>query len=336
MRSIWEQQILGLGRSYYQKVDEKNKQTLADYSEYISALNTAIGQRTKDFKGTIKPKLLPEEMVQYLLKSLKVHIQKSGMDVSATKEKALEKLSKFNVKIGYPNKWKDYSKLSIGTSLFENVLHVNKWVFEEESCKTRRSIAYYSPYVITSIVFLLAILQPPFYDYRADAAINFGGIGAQYDGNGNLNNWWTAEDKEKFDASADALVKQFEDIRTCTRINPVMTSVKNELVGSWKLLSYIELPIDGSDSLFPVGKNAEGILMYSPDGFMSVQIMAQDRPPLVSGDRFAATQEESLAVINTFIAFSAAYQILENRVVTYQIKTSLFPNWAETDTGAHL
>lgn len=107
-----------------------------------------------------------------------------------------------------------------------------------------------------------------------------------------------------------------------------MTSVKNELVGSWKLLSYIELPIDGSDSLFPVGKNPEGILMYSPDEFMSVQIMAQNRPPLVSGDRFAATQEESLAVINTFIAFSGAYQILENRVVSYQIKTSLFPNWA--------
>ncbi|MGJ1387679.1 M13 family metallopeptidase [Sphingobacterium spiritivorum] len=375
---------LGLGRSYYQKVDEKNKQTLADYSEYISALNTAVGQRTKDLKGPkvvafekeiasrlktieesrdaqkrynpvavkdlnkivknidiakyisdlgfkadtviiselkyyqeldqiLKPenlaqikevlrfhimnnaaglltadldqlsfnfwgkklngqqeqraldkrglafvnarvgdllgkvyvkdnfppqaKTAAEEMVQYLLKSFEVHIKNLAWMSPATKEKALEKLSKFNVKIGYPNKWKDYSKLSIGTSLFENALHVNKWAFEENRAKQGKPVdksewsmtpqtvnAYYSP-LFNEIVFPAAILQSPFYDYRADAAINFGGIGAvighelshgfddsgaQYDGNGNLNNWWTTEDKEKFDASADALVKQFE------------------------------------------------------------------------------------------------------------------------------
>jgi putative endopeptidase len=84
--------------------------------------------------------------------------------------------------------------------------------------------AYYSP-LFNEIVFPAAILQPPFYDYKADAAVNFGGIGAvighelshgfddsgsQYDGNGNLNNWWTDEDREKFEAAADALVAQFE------------------------------------------------------------------------------------------------------------------------------
>ncbi|SUJ24688.1 Neutral endopeptidase [Sphingobacterium spiritivorum] len=182
-------------------------------------------------------KTAAEEMVQYLLKSFEVHIKNLAWMSPATKEKALEKLSKFNVKIGYPNKWKDYSKLSIGTSLFENASHVNKWAFEENRAKQGKPVdksewsmtpqtvnAYYSP-LFNEIVFPAAILQPPFYDYRADAAINFGGIGAvighelshgfddsgaQYDGNGNLNNWWTAEDKEKFDASADALVKQFE------------------------------------------------------------------------------------------------------------------------------
>lgn len=178
-----------------------------------------------------------EELVQYLIKSFEVHINDLDWMSDVTKEKALEKLAKFNVKIGYPDKWKDYSKLEVGNSLFENVHSLNRWVFEDNLAKQDKPVdktewgmtpqtvnAYYSP-LFNEIVFPAAILQPPFYDYRADAAVNFGGIGAvighelshgfddsgsQYDGDGNLNNWWTAEDKEKFDAAADALVAQFE------------------------------------------------------------------------------------------------------------------------------
>jgi putative endopeptidase len=178
-----------------------------------------------------------EELVQYLIKSFEVHINDLDWMSAVTKEKALEKLAKFNVKIGYPDKWKDYSKLEVGTSLFENVHALNRWAFEDNLAKQGKPVdktewgmtpqtvnAYYSP-LFNEIVFPAAILQPPFYDYRADAAVNFGGIGAvighelshgfddsgsQYDGDGNLNNWWTPEDKEKFEAAADALVAQFE------------------------------------------------------------------------------------------------------------------------------
>lgn len=178
-----------------------------------------------------------EELVKYLIKSFEVHIKELDWMSAPTKEKALEKLAKFNVKIGYPDKWKDYSKLQVGTSLFENVHALNKWAFEDNLAKQGKPVdktewgmtpqtvnAYYSP-LFNEIVFPAAILQAPFYDYRADAAVNFGGIGAvighelshgfddsgsQYDGDGNLNNWWTPEDKEKFDAAADALVAQFE------------------------------------------------------------------------------------------------------------------------------
>ncbi len=178
-----------------------------------------------------------EELVKYLIKSFEVHIKELDWMSAPTKEKALEKLAKFNVKIGYPDKWKDYSKLQVGTSLFENVHALNKWAFEDNLAKQGKPVdktewgmtpqtvnAYYSP-LYNEIVFPAAILQAPFYDYRADAAVNFGGIGAvighelshgfddsgsQYDGDGNLNNWWTPEDKEKFDAAADALVAQFE------------------------------------------------------------------------------------------------------------------------------
>jgi len=375
---------LGLGRSYYQKVDEKNTETLGEYANFISQLYTAVGQKTRDLKGpkivafekevaaklktveesrnsaarynpvavsdlktmvknfdvakyisdlgfkadtviiseikyykeldeifkpenleTIKEVLkfhvmndaagyltadldalnfefwgkklkgqqeqrslekrglafvnsnagdllgklyvvdnfppeaknAAEEMVQYLIKSFEQHIKDLKWMSPATKVKALEKLSKFNVKIGYPDKWKDYSKLTVGTSLFENVLAANKWAFEENIAKQGKPVdktewgmtpqtvnAYYSP-LFNEIVFPAAILQPPFYDYKADAAVNFGGIGAvighelshgfddsgaQYDGNGNLNNWWTDADKKKFEQSTAALVKQFE------------------------------------------------------------------------------------------------------------------------------
>lgn len=178
-----------------------------------------------------------EELVQYLIKSFEVHINALDWMSDVTKEKALEKLAKFNVKIGYPDKWKDYSKLEVGNSLFDNVHRLNRWTFEDNLAKQGKPVdktewgmtpqtvnAYYSP-LFNEIVFPAAILQSPFYDYRADAAVNFGGIGAvighelshgfddsgsQYDGDGNLNNWWTPEDKEKFDAAADALVAQFE------------------------------------------------------------------------------------------------------------------------------
>lgn len=177
-----------------------------------------------------------QEMVDYLVKSFEQHIRQLQWMSAATKEKALEKLGKFNVKIGYPDKWKDYSGLHVGPSLFENVLNARRWQFEENRAKQDKPVdktewgmtpqtvnAYYSP-LYNEIVFPAAILQPPFYDYKADAAVNFGGIGAvighelshgfddsgsQYDGNGNLNNWWTDEDRQKFEQATKALAEQY-------------------------------------------------------------------------------------------------------------------------------
>lgn len=182
-------------------------------------------------------KAAAEELVSYLRKSFAHRIGQLQWMSAETKEKALEKLSKFHVKIGYPDKWKDYSRLQVGTSLFENVLNARRWQFEENRAKQDKPVdksewamtpqtvnAYYNP-LYNEIVFPAAILQPPFYDYKADPAVNFGGIGAvighelshgfddsgsQYDGDGNLNNWWTEADKTKFDQTTAALAAQFE------------------------------------------------------------------------------------------------------------------------------
>lgn len=182
-----------------------------------------------------------EEMVSYLFKSFELHISNLEWMSAETKVKALEKLSKFTVKIGYPDKWRDYTELEIYShnedqALFRNLLNLKKWRYNYMFNKIGQPVdrsewgmspqtvnAYFSP-SNNEIVFPAAILQYPFYDFRADAAVNFGGMGAVigheishsfddsgalYDGDGNLKNWWTEEDEQKFKAAGEALAEQY-------------------------------------------------------------------------------------------------------------------------------
>lgn len=182
-----------------------------------------------------------QEMIDYLFKSFRVHINNLAWMSPKTKTKALEKLGKFTVKIGYPDKWRDYSNLEIvshneDAALFKNYLNLKEWRYnymftkigkpvdrEEWGMSPQTVNAYFSP-SNNEIVFPAAILQYPFYDYHADAAVNFGGIGAVighevshgfddsgslYDGDGNLSNWWTESDYEKFSAAGQALADQY-------------------------------------------------------------------------------------------------------------------------------
>jgi putative endopeptidase len=154
-----------------------------------------------------------------------------------TKKEAQAKLAKFTPKIGYPDKWRDYTALTIKPNdLVGNVMRartfgynrninrLGKPIERQEWGMTPQTVnAYYSP-PMNEIVFPAAILQPPFFDMRADDAVNYGAIGAvigheishgfddsgsQYDGDGNLRNWWTDADRAKFKAKADMLVKQY-------------------------------------------------------------------------------------------------------------------------------
>jgi len=186
-------------------------------------------------------KVKAQEMINYLFKSFDVHIKNLEWMSPETKEKALAKLNNFTVKIGYPDKWEDYSKMNIVSpetegAFYQNLINIRKWAYDDMMSKIGKPVdrtewgmnpqtvnAYYNP-SNNEIVFPAAILQPPFYNYKADAAINFGGIGAvighevshgfddegaQFDGDGNLKNWWTDEDFTKFDAAGKALADQF-------------------------------------------------------------------------------------------------------------------------------
>jgi predicted metalloendopeptidase len=159
----------------------------------------------------------------------------------ATKENAKNKLNKFRVKIGYPDKWKDYSTLEVkapeqGGTYFENSRMYARWSHKKNIEKMGKPVdkeewgmspqtvnAYFSP-TNNEIVFPAAILQPPFYDYKADEAVNYGGIGAvigheishgfddsgsRYNADGNLVNWWSENDLKQFTTLGSALADQY-------------------------------------------------------------------------------------------------------------------------------
>jgi predicted metalloendopeptidase len=179
-----------------------------------------------------------EALVKNLLAAYKQSIDKLDWMSPATKKEAQAKLAKFTPKIGYPNKWKDYSKLVVKREdLVGNVMRARVVAADRELDKLGKPIdrdewgmtpqtvnAYYNP-EMNEIVFPAAILQPPFFDANADDAVNYGGIGAvigheishgfddqgaQYDGDGNLRDWWTKADHKNFKAKTAMLVKQYK------------------------------------------------------------------------------------------------------------------------------
>jgi predicted metalloendopeptidase len=162
-----------------------------------------------------------------------------------TRVSAIAKLHKSQIKIGYPDKWKDYSALTLkspeeGGTYFENALNISRWRNKQDIDKLYKPVdktewgmspqtvnAYYNP-SYNEIVFPAAILQPPFYNYQADEAVNYGGIGAvigheishgfddsgsRYDADGNLKDWWTADDQKQFAALTGALADQYSALQ---------------------------------------------------------------------------------------------------------------------------
>ena len=179
-----------------------------------------------------------EKLVDNLRLAMKGRIEKLEWMGPETKKAALDKLSKFGVKIGYPSKWRDYSALQIKEGdLVGNVERAGKFQWAYDVNRIGKSVdkgewgmtpqtvnAYYAS-VKNEIVFPAAILQPPFFDPKADPAVNYGGIGAvigheithgfddqgrKSDGNGVLRDWWAAEDASKFEAQATKLGAQYE------------------------------------------------------------------------------------------------------------------------------
>jgi len=226
---------------YLRGQQEQRAMNKRGYQVINGVLGEAFGKLyvEKYFPAEAKAQMV--ELIGYLKKSFASHITNLTWMSPVTKEKALNKLNKFTVKVAYPDKWKDYSKLTInseaeGGSLYKNLQNVNEWQYQKDLAKIGKPVdrtewgmspqtvnAYYNP-LNNEIVFPAAILQPPFFNPNADAAINFGGIGAvighemthgfddsgaQFDADGNLVDWWTAEDKANFEKATKALAAQY-------------------------------------------------------------------------------------------------------------------------------
>ena len=191
----------------------------------------------KHFPPSSKEKML--ELVDYLIAAYRSRIQQLAWMSEPTKQRALEKLSQFNAKIGYPEKWRSYDGLKFGPDLVDNVRVGSAFEHDYQLSKIGQPSdrgewvsspqtvnAFYNP-VVNDITFPAAILQPPFFDPEADAAENFGAIGAvigheighgfddqgsRYDGLGNLHSWWTDEDRSNFEELTAKLVGQFDGL----------------------------------------------------------------------------------------------------------------------------
>ncbi len=203
-----------------------------------STLGEAIGEIyvQKYFPPEAKKKMLA--LVQNLRVALAKRIDNLTWMGDATKKAAKEKLDAFTVKVGYPDEWKDYSALKVGTTSYvTNVLNGRNFAFKFNMDKVGKPVnkkewgmtpqtanAYYSPST-NEIVFPAGILQPPFFNLHADDAVNYGGIGvvighemshgfddqgSKYDKDGNMKNWWAKEDRKRYNEQTQKLVEHFD------------------------------------------------------------------------------------------------------------------------------
>lgn len=205
------------------------------------SVGEALGKLYVDEMFPPEAKKKAEIMIANVIEAYKDRINALTWMSDSTKVKAIEKLNTFTVKVGYPDKWKDYSSMEVkeGNTYYDNMVAVQTWGLKDNLDKIDEPVdrsewgmspqtvnAYFNPFN-NEIVFPAAILQPPFYDYKADEAVNYGGMGAvigheishafddsgsRFDANGNLANWWTDTDLKNFTERGDKLAEQYSKV----------------------------------------------------------------------------------------------------------------------------
>lgn len=230
---------------FFNRTMSGQKEKKPRWKRAVAMLDGTIGEEIgrlyveKYFPATAKQRM--EQLVENLRRAYKIRIEKLDWMSDDTRTRAIEKLDAFRAKIGYPDKWRDYSKLNLDANdgLFENMMHVAK--FEDDFwmekighekdpiiwyMNAHEINAYYDPST-NEICFPAGILQPPFFDMDADDAFNYGAIGAiighemthgfddmgrHFDAFGNMRDWWTPADADTFTKRADVMKKFFDNI----------------------------------------------------------------------------------------------------------------------------
>ena len=309
------------------------------------SLGEAIGQMYVERHFPPAAKVRMEQLVANLIEAYRIDIAALDWMTDATKTKALEKLGKFRPKIGYPNKWRDYSALEIAADdLMGNIQRVTEFVQNyvlekvgqpvdlDEWLMTPQTVnAYYHP-IFNEIVFPAAILQPPFFDMEADDAANYGGIGAvigheighgfddqgsKYDGDGNLNNWWSDADRTEFEKRANKLIAQYDqlhpEIAPDVHVNGALTIGENigDLGGLTIAYKAYQLSLQGAPAPVIDGFTGPQRLFMGWAQVWRQKMRAEEVKRRVSTDPHSPDEFRCNQVVKNLVEFYEAFDVKE-------------------------
>jgi putative endopeptidase len=309
------------------------------------ALGEAIGQEyvARHFPPEAKERML--KLVQNLIEAYRVDISNLPWMSAETRAKALDKLNKFTPKIGYPDKWRDYSKLTIvPDDLIANLEAVTSFAQEfnfskigtpidrEEWGMTPQTVnAYYHP-LYNEIVFPAAILQPPFFNLEADDAVNYGGIGAvigheighgfddqgsKFDGDGNLNDWWSEDDRAKFEALTHKLIDQYEALHPSNapevHVNGALTIGENigDLGGACVAYQAYQISLQGAPAPVIEGLTGDQRFFIGYAQIWNGKLRPEETKRLIATDPHSPLEFRTNQILKNLPEFYAAFGVVE-------------------------
>lgn len=306
------------------------------------ALGEVVGRLYVEHHFQEEAKQRMDELIENLRAAFRSGIDELAWMTPETKTRAQEKLASFRTKIGYPEEWKDYSGLVVeADDLVGNVIRSRQLEHEREVGKLGQPIdrgewfmtpytvnAYYNP-PMNEIVFPAAILQPPFFNVEADDAVNYGAIGAvighefshgfddqgrKYDGNGNLNDWWTQADADAFAARASRLVEQYSAIEVLPGkfLNGEFTLGENigDVSGLAVAYKAYHMSLEGEEA--PVIDGMSGDQRFFIGWAQSWKRLYRDENLEVrlTSDPHSHSEARTNAVLRNFDAWHEAFQVL--------------------------
>ena len=309
------------------------------------SLGEAVGKVYVEAHFPLEAKTRMEELVANLIQAYRISISAIDWMSDETKLKALEKLGKFTPKIGYPNKWRDYSALQTNPNdLFANIGHVTKFQRDFELAKIGKPVdrdewhmtpqtvnAYYNP-VMNEIVFPAAILQPPFFGLSADDAVNYGGIGAvigheighgfddqgsKYDGDGALNNWWSDTDRAAFELRSNALIAQYNELHPeetpDITVNGALTVGENigDLGGLAIAYKAYQISLAGKASPVIDGLTGEQRLFLGWAQVWRGKVRPEEQRRRIATDPHSPSEFRCNTIVSNFTPFYDAFDVTE-------------------------
>ena len=309
------------------------------------SLGEAVGKVYVDAHFPLEAKARMEQLVANLIEAYRISINAIDWMSDETKQKALEKLGKFTPKIGYPNKWRDYSALQTDSGdLFANIGHVTKFQRDFELAKIGKPVdrdewhmtpqtvnAYYNP-VMNEIVFPAAILQPPFFGLGADDAVNYGGIGAvigheighgfddqgsKYDGDGALNNWWSDADRTAFELRSNALIAQYNELSPQETpditVNGALTVGENigDLGGLTIAYKAYQISLQGQKSPVIDGLTGEQRLFLGWAQVWRGKVRSEEQRRRIATDPHSPSEFRCNTIVSNFTPFYEAFGVSE-------------------------